>query len=285
MRNLLLISFASISLLTAQAQTDSVRLVDIQSSECGGMYRVKPGFIRKETIGDTTFMSLFCSNNCAGYHDPSVSLSGDSVLIHFGYGKRVTRFKLLNGEYIDEEEINLHSKDSILEEVTEAIATCDCCYTFELKVLGLDAAANYNYFYNERYIDPNYKATGFIQVYEFPYFFKQTKSEIEENVMQILLATKALSNATQSDYMLVKLTVDTISGTVKHVRTSLDTFKTDKRFNRKLKRYFFSISPIICIRTKFKPSMIREYWVGLEFNAETKELEMTYENGEPLSHD
>ncbi|MNY34970.1 hypothetical protein D3C86_1693490 [compost metagenome] len=121
------------------------------------MYRVKPGFVRNETIGDTTYFDLFCTNNCGGYHDPGASLSGDSVMITVPYGKRAVRYSLLNGEDLDEDELDLHLKDSILMEETLMKTTCDCCFTFKLKILGLDPSKKYRYFYNEQFVDPEYK--------------------------------------------------------------------------------------------------------------------------------
>lgn len=74
--------------LASFSQADSIRLVGFESTECEGIYSVKPGFIRNETIGDTTFVRLFCSNNCEGFHDPKVLLQGDSVQFIVAGGKR-----------------------------------------------------------------------------------------------------------------------------------------------------------------------------------------------------
>lgn len=190
----------------AQQEKDSVRLVDIQSSECGGMYTVKPGFISKKIVGDTTFIQLFCSNNCGGYHRPNVALMGDSVLITIHAGEKLLKpfvhYKV-NGEIYSEDDLRARERrynkkysrsDSIivLEEV-HMLATCNCCYTFELKVTGLDPSKPYKYFYNEQYIDPEYKPTGIIKEYAFPYFFQQPESEIIEAVQSIVSRQEAYS--------------------------------------------------------------------------------------------
>lgn len=138
-------------------QNDPIQLADFQSSECGVMYRVKPGFLRNETIGDTTFVDLFCTNNCSGYHDPTATLSGDSVMITVSYGRRAVQYVLLNGEYLDDNELSLHAKDSILMQETSMMAACDCCFIFKLKILGLDSTKKYMYFYNEQFVDPEFK--------------------------------------------------------------------------------------------------------------------------------
>lgn len=156
------------------AQKNSVQLVDIQSSECAGMYPVQPHFLSKEMVGDTTYVSLFCTNNCSGYNRPKVSLSADSVKINIGYGARIEETKMfyrINGKLMDSDELTEweaknhpkkydRSDSTLMIVVTELIATCDCCYTFDLKILGLDSLRNYYYFYNEEFIDPNYKESA-----------------------------------------------------------------------------------------------------------------------------
>ncbi len=269
----------------AQAQ-DSVRLVDIQSSECGGMYQVKPHFLEKETIGDTTYISLSCSNNCAGYHDPSVSLSGDSVLIEIGYGEKITRFKLLNGEYISEEEISLHAKDSILEEVIESFATCDCCYTFNLKILGLDTSKAYTYFYNERFIDPNYKGPVPRKHFEFPYFLKTPQSKVCKQVKRIVSKNKKLLKSPNLFLFSINLNVDTLNGKIKHVTTSFDRHQDKQSINQRLKEYLYSLRTIDLVTNPFTGKRIMDYKLFFEYYPEADELNMTYESRWPLSeHD
>lgn len=154
---------------SAQAQKDSVRLVDIQSSECGGMYYVKPNFVSRKTIGDTTFISLSCTNNCGGYHDPGIEVSGDSVFISIHAGEKSMKpsvYYKVNGEIYSDFDLTARERkydkkysrsDTVLimeEVITEA--TCSCCYTFDLKIIGLDYGRSYKYFYNDTFIDPNY---------------------------------------------------------------------------------------------------------------------------------
>lgn len=287
MRILLLNCFLGVTSLVVRAQQekDSVRLVDIQSSECGGMYPIKPHFLGKETVGDTTFISLSCSNNCSGYHDPSVSLSGDSVLIHFGYGERVTRFKLLNGEYMDEEEINLHSKDSILEEVTEAIATCDCCYTFNLKILGLDPSKAYTYFYNKKFIDPNYKGPVVRKHFEFPYFLKKPRSEVCKKVKKIVSKDKRLLQPSKLFLLSVFLHVDTLDGSIKSVTTGFDRHSDKQLINKRLKEYFYSLEKIDCVVNPYTGRQIIDYKLFFEYFPEVGEMNMDFESRGPLIED
>lgn len=113
--------FFFLNVFVIQAQKDSVRLVDIQSSECGGTYHVEPHFLSRKTIGDTTYISLACSNNCAGFNNPKVTLTGDSVKIEIGYGLKTISYLLRSGLYIDSTDLNNYPKDSILEEITESL--------------------------------------------------------------------------------------------------------------------------------------------------------------------
>ncbi|MGV3611165.1 MAG: hypothetical protein ACO1N0_09465 [Fluviicola sp.] len=291
-----LLIFFFLNVFASQAQTDSIRLVDIQSSECGGMYRVKPGFIRKETSGDTTLMSLFCSNNCAGYHSPGVTWSGDSVFITIHAGEKgmsPSIYYRVNGVIYSPEDLSARerkydkkysrSDTVIVMEESLMMASCNCCYTFELKVTGLDPSKPYKYFYNEQYIDPEYKPTGIIKEYVFPYFFKQPESEIVKNVRNIISATKNLFNAFKENDLAIYLTADTMTGKIISVRTNFDWFSSNKKVHRKLERYFSSAVTIDCIRTSFKPSLIQQYWINFSFNSETDKLELFYESGEPLS--
>jgi hypothetical protein len=173
MRILVLICFTGMSLLSVQAQKDPVQLVDIQSSECGGMYYVKPTFISRKTIGDTTFIRLSCTNNCGGYHDPGIEVSGDSVFISIHAGEKSMKpsvYYKVNGEIYSEDNLIARERrydkkysrsDTVLvmeEVITEA--TCSCCFTFDLKIIGLDPDHSYKYFYNNTFIDPNDIRTG-----------------------------------------------------------------------------------------------------------------------------
>lgn len=261
------------------AQNNIVRLVDIQSSECGGMYYVEPHFLSKETIGDTTYIRLSCSNNCAGYNNPEVRLSADSVLISIHYGSKTTRLKLLNGKYITEEDINSHPKDSILEEVTETFAACDCCFTFDLKILGLDSSKQYQYFYNEVYIDPNYKP---IESFELTNFFRQTEYETCEQVYKILSKKEEILTELNQGYLTIRLSVDTITGTIKEIDTDFDRLNERRTINKKLKKYFYSISPINCVTDPFEHRKLEKYWIRFKLNRKSKELEMTYQLGDKV---
>lgn len=272
--------FFFLSVFVAQAQKDSVRLVNIQSSECGGMYYVQPHFLRKETVGDTTFITLSCSNNCSGYHDPSVSLSGDSVLIKVGYGERITRFKLLNGQYLEEEEINLHAKDSILEEVTESIAMCDCCFTFELKVLGLDTGENYNYFYNGKFIDPDYKAPRLRANVEYWRIFNEPGPKIFKKITKIV-SSKKIRKLIEKDELIIHIKLDTITCSFTEIRSWCGENKTKnmRSAERKLNRYFRSLSPS-CIIDPNKNQTIDQFVIAIDYLF--GEWDMRYLPGEEL---
>lgn len=164
MRSFLLIILLFLNVFASQAQKDSVRLVDIRSSECGGTYLSEPHFLKKETIGDTTYISLSGSNNCFGYHNPTVSLSGDSVLITFPPGAKRIIYEIKNKckyKYINESELDelgfANYRDSLhLKQETILTAECDCCFTFDLKIIGINPSKSYKCFYNNVFINPNY---------------------------------------------------------------------------------------------------------------------------------
>lgn len=282
MRNLLLISFVSISLFAAQAQTDSVHLVDIQSSECEGVYYVEPHFLSKETIGDTTFISLSCSNNCAGYNSPEVRLSGDSVLISIHYGAKTTRLKLLNGKYIPEEEMNLHPKDSILEEVTETFAACDCCYIFNLKIVGLSSSPNYLYFYNKDFIDPNYKELP-RKRFELPTFSGKTDSKICRDIYKIVSKDKSILK--ESPEFHVILSVDTSNCTFKSIMLRFEQDEINKSIADKLKSYFQSQIKINCNINQDESILIQDYRLIFEYNKESDKLIMSIRSDWRISYD
>lgn len=281
-----LLIFFFLNAFALQAQKDSVRLVDIQSSECKAMIEVIPGFLRKETIGDTTYINLFCSNNCAGYNSPEVTLSGDSVNIQIHYGTKTIRYLLKNGQYIDEDELNTHPKDSVLEEQTETIAACDCCYTFELKILGLDSSKVYSYFYNNQFVDPNYKTTDVIGIYEFPYFFRQPKSVVSQKFERIISKDKDLLEILHNSHLFVFLKVDTLDGSIKDIEIDppYGASKNQDFTNQKLKVYFKSLSPINCIRTPSKKRFVKVYMISIGFDKGTKKLEINYEAGERITN-
>lgn len=151
---------------------------------------------------------------------------------------------------------------------------CNCCYTFELKTLGLDSSKQYHYFYNGEYIDPDYKI---IQPFELTNFFKQTEYETRDQVYQILSKKEELLTWLNQDYLTVRLSVDTISGMIKEINTDFDRLNEHRMINKKLKKYFFSISPINCVTHPFENRKLEKYWVRFKLNQKSKELEMTYQ--------
>ncbi|TSJ47815.1 hypothetical protein [Fluviicola chungangensis] len=283
MRILLILFLGMASLIVrAQQEKDSVRLVDIQSSECGGIYYVKPHFLGKETIGDTTFISLSCSNNCAGYNNPEVRLSEDSVLISIHYGAKTTRLKLLNGKYIHEEDMNLHPKDSILEEVTETFAACDCCYIFNLKIVGLNNPPNYLYFYNKEFIDPNYKELP-RKRFELPTFSGKTDSKICRDIYKIVSKDKSLLK--ESPEFHVILSVDTSNCTFKSIMLRFEQDEINKSIADKLKSYFQSQIKINCNINKDESILIQDYRLIFEYNKESDKLIMSIRSDWRIPYD
>lgn len=266
-----LLIFFFLNVFVTQAQKDSVRLVDIQSSECGGDYYIRPHFLSRETVGDTTFVRLSCTNNCSGYHNPSVSLFEDSIVrITVPPGTEVILFKLLNGEYVDENEIILHPKDSILEEVIESYAMCDCCYTFDLKILGLHPSKNYSYFYNEQFIDLNYKAPVPRKPFVLQYFLKQSKSEVCKKVKRIASKDKELLESW--DGFAVYLQIDTLNGSIKSITTDLEDSK--ESINQKLIEYFYSLKKIDCVTNPYNGKLIMDYTLLFLYDPEIDKLHL-----------
>lgn len=151
--------FLCVHAFAAQAQ-----LAAIQSSECGGTYLAEPHFLKKETIGDTTYISLSASNNCFGYHNPTVHLSGDSVFIAIHPGtKRVTyniknkrKYRIINESELEKSGLTNYRDSLHLKQESVLTAECDCCFTFDLKIVGVDASKPYKYFYNNTFVDPDY---------------------------------------------------------------------------------------------------------------------------------
>lgn len=264
--------FLFLNVFALHAQKDSVRLVDIQSSECGGMYYVEPHFLRKETIGDTTYISLSCSNNCAGYNSPEVRLLGDSVLISIRYGAKTTRLKLLNGKYITNQEINLHPKDSILEEVIETFAACDCCFTFNLKIVGLNNSSYYSYFYNKEFIDPNYKELP-QKRFELPTFSGKTDSKICKDIYRIVSKDKCLLK--ESPEFHIVLSVDTSNCTFKSVMLRFEQDEINKSIAEKLKKYFQSQIKINCNINQNESILIQDYRLVFYYDIKSDKLTMS----------
>lgn len=298
MRNCLFFFFLNVFAL--QAQKDSVHLVDIQSSECKAMIEVQPGFVKKEMVGDTTLIDLFCSNNCGGYHDPTVKLSGDSVLITILGGKHYFEPKIyykVEGELYNNNELKYREKeyhrkydrsDSIVLNEEHLIKTiCDCCYRFNLKIVGLDSLVNYNYYYNHQYIDPAYKTTGEVKIYQFPYFLNTPQYEVFGKLKKTIYKSKdkTLLEDLHSFHLYIYITADTVSGAIKNVEVEYpyDRIKNKEWADKVLIDYFMSLSPIIPIQNISKTKWIQEYVISFGFNWETDQLEMTYDAGESQS--
>lgn len=289
MRRYLLFFFLNVFVL--QAQKDSVHLVDIQSSDCKAMVELKPGFVKKERTGDTTFIDLFCSNNCAGYHNPSLKVHGDSVLIDIPGGTIETYFKI-KGKLIPEYDLwelcleNYRDSASLKRE-SLVKALCDCCYRFELKITGLDSTKTYNYYYNGQYIDPAYKTTGEIKVYQFPYFLEKPQYEVFEKLKKIVykFKDKTLMEDLRSMHLYIYITADTLSGAIKKIEVEYpnDRIKNKEWADKVLIDYFMSLSPIIPVQNISKTKWIQEYMISFGFNWETDQLEMTYDAGESQS--
>jgi len=298
--NRLLIFFSLTFTLSVSAQKDSVRLVDIQSSECKAMIEVRPGFVKKEMHGDTTYIKLFCSNNCAGYYAPRVTLSGDSVLISIRGGKVIMeprKFYLVNNEWINEFDMDelqwgyskkIVPKDSTIR-MTETMvkAVCDCCYNFELKIRGLDSSATYNYFYNGEYIDPNYKTTGEIKEYHFPYFLEAPQYEVFEKLKKIVYKSrnKDLLKELKSFHLWINITADTINHSIDRIEIEYpNRIKNTEKVDKKITDYLMSIPSMILVRNYMKSRWIREYIIFFGFNWETEDqLEMKFKAGERMS--
>lgn len=300
MRNYLFYFFF-LNVFVLKAQKDSVRLVDIQSSECKAMIEVRPGFVKKELMGDTTFIDLFCSNNCGGYHDPQVKLSGDSVLITIKGGtpiyEPVMMYKVSN-EWLNLKDWKYFQKKSwpLVECTDSAVFTimtgisralCNCCYRFELKITGLDTSHTYHYFYNEQYIDPAYKTTGEVKMYQFPYFLKVPQYEVFEKLKRIVSKSKdkVLSEDLHTSLLSIYLTVDTIDGFIKNIEIEYpnDRIKNKEVMDQILNDYFMSLSPIIPIQNPSKTKWIQEYMISFGFDWGTDKLKISFEPGERLS--
>lgn len=281
---ILLICFLGMTpwVVLAQQEKDSVRLVDIRSSECGGMYHVEPHFTSKLLIGDTTYITLSCTNNCAGYHNPKVFIAGDSVKIDIGYGARTNEDKMfyrINGKLLDIVELNeLESKNypekydrsdsTLITVVTESIAYCDCCYTFDLKIVGLDSSRSYNYFYNEEFINPDYTEFAPGIPFKFGYFFEQTPSKVSKRIGKIILRE---NNFKSNPFTIViDLTIDTINCSITDIRTNLNQSNSKHSPDQKLKQYLHSLSLIECTRNPNTSRLIDRYSIIVEYDQKTK---------------
>jgi|GEM_PF-6026821 len=295
-----LLYFLFLNVSAVQAQKDSVRLVDIQSSECKAMIEVRPGFVKKEMIGDTTYLDLFCSNNCGGYYDPQVKLSGDSVLITIKGGtptyEPVMMYKV-NDEWLSLRDWNYFQKKAWPRvECTDSavfvtmtglsMAMCNCCYRFELKIEGLDTEKTYNYFYNGQYIDPTYKTTGEVKMYQFPYFLKVPQYEVFEELKKIVYKSKdkVLLKDLHDLNLNIYLTVDTIDGSIDNIEIDYpyDRIKYKELTGEKITDYFRSLYSVIPIQNPSKTKWFREYMISFGFDRETDKLKISFEPGEDI---
>lgn len=277
-----LLIFFFLNVFASQAQKDSVRLADIQSSECGGDYYIKPHFLSNRMIGDTTYITLSCTNNCSGYYDPGVEIKGDSVLIQILGGTKYIEYKINDKLIPDDElkELGFESyRDSlVLKKVSFSRAMCDCCFTLDLKIVGLNAGSNYSYFYNNQFIDPNYIAPVPGKPFAFPYFLKQPKGEVCKKVRRIASKDKALLE--YWDGFRVYLQIDTLNCSIEKVTTDLDQ---DKRFiERKLIGYFKSLGKIECITNPYNGKLITDYKLIFQYYPEKDELFVGCESSWPM---
>ena len=275
-----LLFFLFVHAFAAQAQKDSVYLADIQSSECGGSYYVSPHFLSKQIIGDTTYLTLSCTNNCNGYNNPRVTLKDDSVKIAFGYGLKTIRYLLRSGQYIDSAELNKYPKDSILIEQTESIAMCDCCYNFNLKILGLDSTTNYKYFYNENFIDPDYKDPPTRTLLN-KHFLNEPSLKVLKKIKRILESEKLLELFKKNE-LIIDLTMDTLTCSFKKITANFYVNdKHTKSAERKLAKYFVSLTPS-CVFSNNTNRIIEEFLIIIDYLG--GEWEIDYRAKEEVYH-
>ncbi len=240
-----LLIFFFLNFFASQAQKDSVRLVDFQSSECGETHSKKPHFLSKETIGDTTYISLSCSNYCNGYHDPFVSLHGDSVEIR----------------------------------VPPNPSRCDCCFTYNMKIIGLGNDENYKYFYNKRFVDPTYKGQASPIHVEYQHFLNEPRSTVLRKIKRVV-SNEKLRKLIEENGLTIYLDMDTVTCSFKEVIARCNATDTIRSAEQKLSTYFQSLSPA-CIFNPNERKIIEMFLIEVSYD-ENGKLEMRYEPGEPI---
>ncbi|MGV3611164.1 MAG: hypothetical protein ACO1N0_09460 [Fluviicola sp.] len=289
-----LLIFFFLNVFAAQAQKDSVYLADIQSSECGGEYRIEAHFTSKKTIGDTTYITLSCTNNCSGYHHPKVFLSADSVKIDIGYGLRTKEDKMfyrINGKLMDSRELSeLEAKNypekydrsdsTFLTVVTEWFTTCDCCFTFDLKIVGLDSLRNYQYFYNDEFINPNYQEIEPGIPFKFDHYFKQSPNKVSGKIGRIISGEKAFRR--NPFVVVVDLALDTLNCEIKGIQTNLGSSGSQQVLDKKLKHYLYSLSPVKCFRNPNTSRLLDKVGLIIEYDRKTKKTIVSCEPQELL---
>ncbi len=146
----------------------------------------------------------------------------------------------------------------------------------------MDSSASYHYFYNEEFIDPNYKESVPGIPFKFGWFFNQAPSRVSRKVREIVSENKILFNEKDELVVTVDLSVDTVNCAIKNIQTNLGISQNARSLDKKIKRYFFSLSPIDCFRNPYNSKLIEAYAVIIEYNKQTKEIVVSCEPGESL---
>ena len=141
----------------ANAQTDSIRLVSFELSECLGQsckidYRFK---VASETIlKDSLFLQLDGYANCGGVHDVGMYVENDTIKLSFKQGGYVDEPIYFAG-LLDVNELG----DTI--EIHDSIAgyykavnsfMCDCPFLYSFVLTGVDSTIKYGYMINDEFI-------------------------------------------------------------------------------------------------------------------------------------
>jgi hypothetical protein len=270
--------------LTVHAQKDTVYLVSIEkSADCLKPYP-NPWFSSNQTISDTSYIRLLGRNDCNGYHDPSVTLSGDTVLISIPCGIVKTVYSI-HGQYFNEEQMNATGlkpyKDSLAFKEVYQKGECTCAFAFDLKISGLNPEVNYQYCYNGEPVDLTYHGAPPRIEFEFPYFIKVSKHKVYRKIKRIIMEEKVLNELEDASFS-VTLIVDTISGLITETRSYFAGIKRTESARKKAENYFQTLPPVRLVNNPNKGNRRIEQYRITFILSEKKKIKMIVESGEYL---
>jgi hypothetical protein len=269
-------------------------LAHLDYSECEGNEDVRPRIRELIKTEDTTYIEIYASANCNGFYDPAVYLWNDSVLFDLKSGRIEERKVLkyvIQGDTVRKNTFKTAPKyknstptDTIVK--TEKLiskAKCNCCYTFHLKLIGLKSNCDYPYFYKDEKLitEEEYQAILRISIgYRIEYFFHSDKESISEGLLMALTNADDLDSIkTKEPGFYFELTVDTTTFQIDSIVALFNKqYPADVEFE--LKKYLYSLSPIICQKHPLYNRYIRKYVIKFGMNEERTKVYWGYESGE-----
>lgn len=279
-----------LSAITSSAQNNSI-LAHLDYSECKGNDDIRPRIRELIKTKDSTYIEIYASANCSGFYEPVVYLRNDSVLFDFKNGQikewKVVKY-VIQGDTVRKNTFKNASKyknstptDTIVE--TEKViskAKCNCCYTFYLKLIGLTSNCDYTYFYKDEKLitEEEYQAIPRIPIdYRIEYFFHPDKEAIREGLLTALTNAKDLDSIkTKQPSFRFELTVDTTTFQIDSIVAMFNKqYPTDVEVE--LKKYLYSLSPIIVQKHPLYNRYIRKYVIKFGMNEERTKVYWGYE--------